>query len=98
MTLTRSRSVRGTLGLSAILVLAACSSTPAATPVKSAAATAAATSAPATAAATPAATAASTAAGSGSIVAEGGTGKYGECLVSQWYTPFSQESGITVTT
>ena len=36
-------------------------------------------------------------AASGSLVAEGGTGQYGDCLVSQLYTPFSQESGITVT-
>lgn len=32
-----------------------------------------------------------------SITAEGGTGKYGDCLVSQWYTPFTQDTGIAVT-
>jgi len=80
------KRARLALALALPITLVACSSSPAATPTQPGPT---ATSAPSVAASAPP---------SGSIVAEGGTGQYGDCLVSQWYTPFSQQTGITVTT
>ena len=88
--------IRLTLALALPISLLACSSSPASTPTAPAVpSTSAQASSPAGGSSAPTALASGAA---GSIVAEGGTGQYGDCLVSQWYTPFSQQTGINVTT
>jgi putative spermidine/putrescine transport system substrate-binding protein len=89
------------LALAVPITLLACSSSPAATTTarpSAAAAASASAQASTPGVATSAPSAAGSVASSGTLVAEGGTGQYGDCLVSQWYTPFSQQSGINVQT
>ena len=88
--LTRSRSVRGTLCLTAIAVLAGCSGS-AATPAPATPAASAAPAASATAAAPAATPAAAT-----DVVIEGGTGLFADCLRTSYYDPFTEATSITV--
>jgi putative spermidine/putrescine transport system substrate-binding protein len=102
--LTRSRSVRGTLGLAVIAILSGCAGSTAspapathgasASPPATATA-AASTPSPAALTPSPAASTSSPAAAT-DVVIEGGTGNFADCLRTSYYDPYTSATGITV--
>jgi putative spermidine/putrescine transport system substrate-binding protein len=97
---TEGHRARLALALAIPITLLACTGSPTATPATSARpSTSAQASTPAQASASASATSAPTSGASGSggtLAVEGGTGQYGDCLQSQWYTPYTQATGTTI--